>query len=580
MPHPRLVPFAALLALATTLAAQEDPGGRTPAAVFIERVDVNVVNVEVFVTDKAGNRVAGLTADDFEIFEDRRPVEISNFYATSRPDRVDRDLERDRELVSREPAVETPAVPEDQRLNLAIYVDHHNLHPSTRQRVLGELEGFVEDRVIQGDRVMLVSYTRTLQVVEPFTADRQRLVDGLRGMGRVAANGPIKDSQLRQTMREMNAAAAAGQPTFAHQHLRSYVQQTISDLRRSTDALSNMVRALAGLPGRKAILYVSDGLPKRPGEELYQHLQDLFGAQGLRTLETSDFVDPSIEALNQDQGHLFDAIIRDANAHQVTFYTLDARGSGGASTLSAQYFDLVTGAGGPAVFDSLRTMNLQEPLVDMAETTGGSAILNTFNFDDALESMAEDFETFYSLGYRSPLGGDGKYHRIEVKVKRPDLKVRYRAGYVDKPQQERVADRTLSSLLLELAKNPLGIAVDVGRPTKESGDHLLPIMVRIPIREISLLPQGETEEGRLRIYLVVKDEDGISAIHDEPYPVSIPREMVEEARQREIGYSVRLKVRPGQPTVAVGVWDELSGVESFVHQEVRVGKQKKKTGGR
>ena len=100
-------------------------------------------------------------------------------------------------------------------------------------------------------------------------------------------------------------------------------------------------------------------------------------------------------------------------------------------------------------------------------------------------------------------------------------------------------------------------------------------MVRIPIREISLLPQGETEEGRLRIYLVVKDEEGISAIHDEPYPVSIPRDLVAEARGREIGYSVRLKVRPGTPTVAVGVWDELSGVESFVHQRARVGKRKK-----
>ena len=47
---------------------------------FFETVDVNVVNVEVFVTDKQGNPVTGLTAADFEIFEDKRPVALTNFY--------------------------------------------------------------------------------------------------------------------------------------------------------------------------------------------------------------------------------------------------------------------------------------------------------------------------------------------------------------------------------------------------------------------------------------------------------------------------------------------------------------------
>src|SRR6266480_2920123 len=50
-----------------------------------ETIEVSIVNVDLFVTDKAGNRVHGLTKDDFEIFENGVRQPISNFaeYAES-----------------------------------------------------------------------------------------------------------------------------------------------------------------------------------------------------------------------------------------------------------------------------------------------------------------------------------------------------------------------------------------------------------------------------------------------------------------------------------------------------------------
>ena len=91
-------------------------------------------------------------------------------------------------------------------------------------------------------------------------------------------------------------------------------------------------------------------------------------------------------------------------------------------------------------------------------------------------------------------------------------------------------------------------------------------------REVTLLPNGEVEEGRLNIYLAVKDEEGgVSDLHQHPYPVRIPRDQLELARSQQIGYYATLEIRPGKPTVAVGVWDELSGTESFVQAQVLVG---------
>src|SRR4029079_293532 len=55
--------------------------GATQGGAFFENVNVDIINVEVFVTDKAGNPVKGLKQEDFQILEDGRPVAISNFYS-------------------------------------------------------------------------------------------------------------------------------------------------------------------------------------------------------------------------------------------------------------------------------------------------------------------------------------------------------------------------------------------------------------------------------------------------------------------------------------------------------------------
>lgn len=542
---------------------------------FVERVDVNVINVEVFVTDKSGKRISGLTREDFEITEDGNPVEVTNFYSVNREDRILRDVDSDITTAQIEGrASRRPPRPQDQQLSLLVYVDNFNIRPASRKRVLRDLEGFLEDRMWQGDNIMLATYFRTVKVIQPFTRDWTRVSGALKKISKAATYGPMEDSLRRQRIKMMNLAASEGDMSSAYQYLRGYVDSTKDDLRSSARAIRQVVQSLAGVPGRKALLYVSDGLPQRPGEELYLQFQDLFGLGARVGLPgRSALIDPLIETMREDQTSLFNQIARNANAHQVTLYTLDARGSSFGGSLSAASGDLTAGFAGPTYAANLRTQNLQEPLLGLAEATGGTAVLNTLNFADALADIADDFDSFYSLGYRAPQGGDGAFHAIEVRVRQPGLVVRHRKGYVDKPQVERVADRTLSSLIMEIESNPLGIEVNFGTPKKDGRNkYLLPILVRIPFDGLTLLPNGDVVEGKVSIFVVVKDEEhGISDLKKIPYPIRVPHDQLDAAEGREVGYRTVLRIRSGTPRVAVGVWDELSGIESFVHKRVRVG---------
>ncbi|MCP4657644.1 MAG: VWA domain-containing protein, partial [bacterium] len=480
----RFWPIALSLLLSPLAIASE----QEPVSSFVDRVDVEVVNVEVFVTDQEGRRVTGLTREDFELYEDGRPVEITNFYTVERPPAE----------VAAEPSTSTAQgevprvvdrrqVPEEQKLRLMVFIDYFNISPNHRNRVLAPLDEFLAERLDQGDMVMLAGFDGSIKVIQPFTDDRRQIDEGIKKIRRSVTQLPSRQMASKLASRWARLAAMHGDKGGAAAHIAGQSQEQRLNLQHSINALDDAVRSLGTLPGRKAILYISDGI------------------QGVGD--------------GPNRRPLIRRIPRTANAHLVTFYALDARGATDES-LSAIYSGDEVGGDMRTVAEALQDMRLQEPLFMMARPTGGSVIINTFNFAGTLRRIGEDFDTFYSLGYASRSSGNVKYHKIEVKLRRPELSVRHRSGYLEKPLSERVADRTLSSLILDRDANPLGIDLNFGEPEKKRSDEfLLPILVRIPTHGVSLLPRDEVVEGRLRIYLAVGDEAGrFSSVQDVPYP--------------------------------------------------------------
>ena len=575
----RVLSTALLLGLAVSLGfadagsaqRREKPQAGAPPEqageeIFLDTVNVSVVNVDVYVTDKKGERITGLTQDDFEIFENGKPVAITNFYAME-GGKVLAGAAEDTAPAPPEPGAPPPPpgaaaaarqpIPEDQRLRLVVYIDNFNLHPFNRNRVMREIRVFLDKTITRDDQVMLVTYDRSLKVRRNFTSDPDLINAGLLELEKLTGNDVHTTSERRDVLRDIEDAQT---PSEALGRARMYAQSVYNDLSFSIDSLKNVVSSLAGMPGRKALLYVSEGMPMIAAQDVFFAVQEKFGQQ------TSGLT----ESFQYDASRRFGELANQANANRVTFYTLDAAGLRTYNSVSAEN----QGPGAGIMVDSMQISNVQSTMQYLAEKTGGTAILNSNVVMPQLDKLARDFNTYYSLGYSPPHYGDGRYYKVEVKVKgRKGLTVRHREGYRDKSPDARMTDGTVATLHFPYEENPLGVDLTFGTPTQRSdGFFLVPIEVKIPIAKLTLVPRDASHEGRLRLFIGAMDSDGdASEVQQTPLSISIPAAEVATATGKNYVYQVSLLMRGGDHRVGLGVRDDLAGQQAFLSRGIRVG---------
>ena len=568
-----LLPFAA-----TTALAQEDESRE----LFVDTVDVNVVNLEVMVADKEGNPVRGLTLDDFVVTEDGEPVELTNFYAVESARRV-QPVEG--EASNGYAVPELLPLPADQTLNLAIVIDVENLKPTNRNRVIEQIKAEVARVVRAGDRVMVATLSPYPEIELPFTDDVVAVGVTLDRIARARAGGQSElGVLLRQIEREFSnlqsdqfGSTAGGGGPFgggpdqaesdsdiarrAENMIQNYATQVDYHNRRTFAGLEAMIASMSGLPGRKSVLYVSQGLTTRPGEYLYEALISV-APEIARELGSAQFASQRHESTDVLQD-----LVRSASANRVVFYTLDAEGfaSGvaGADTL-----------GMPALGVGNADISSHDTMTHLAAATGGHSMLNPANANKLLDRMASDFSEYYSLGYVSPKERDGKFHRLEVRVKdRKDARVRHNEGYRASTVEQEMLDRTVSALVLDVADNPLDVRVELGEPQPEKkNQYVLPVLIKVPIAKLVLVPQQREHKGKLAVYVAVRDPDGrMSKPQRFDIPVDIANENLLTAMSREVGYGMNLLVRGGDAKLAVGVRDEVGAVTSTVNLNLSVG---------
>lgn len=535
---------------------------------FVDEIDVTVVNVLAFVTDRDGNPVTDLEADQFVVLHDGDPRPISNFAAYT--EELFRHAFGD--TGPPDEGLEGPSPEELQEsiepVYIAVYVDNANLHPLDRNQVLNNLRGFVRDNLQPPTEMMVVSFERSLEVTQPFTSDVREVLAALKdqrlrtGLRIESDRGRTEVLDLMQEVleEERTVVGPAARGTRAYQDAL-YRILAVADEERihisyTLNALRGVVNMLAGLPGRKVVLYVSNGLLMVPAIDLF-------------TAFSNTFNDPSAlsKISRYDRTRMFDSLVAAANAQNVTFYTIDATGLELHGMITAEQrgnaAPLSTSSG--VLTDSIRMM---------ADETGGLAVVNTNDFAAGLERVARDLYTYYSIGYTLINTGSDRVHRVEVELPgHPDYTVRYRRRYVEKSAETRTQDRVLTALVTTIDHNPIGVEAHVDTATLATeGRWSVPLDVVFPLGNVALIPTGEDYVGRLIVFLAARDASGRQTeVARQEHEVRVPAADYEIARSSRFRIETSMLMEPGSYRVVVGLLDGVTRQSSYATTAARVG---------
>lgn len=422
--------IAAALAAPMALAvrAQDAPAPQTPPPVPPAqaeqvptfRADINFVRVDVIVTDRQGNPVHDLRQEDFEVTEDGKPQAIQTFKLVNVSENagIGSDPPREVRNVIEE---QTEAARDDVRL-FAIFLDDYHVRLGNSMRAREPIARFVESQLQPRDMVGIMYPLWSISDVM-LTRNRKSVASAIREF-----QGRKYDYTPRNIFEERYVHYVS---TIEAERIRNQV--TLS-------ALKGLITRLGGLrEGRKAIILITEGFTNSLPPQVQDQIATCNGGPcGNQPRSRPDPVGGQGGPLQarQDAQEFFQqteiwsdlrSVTELANRYNTAIYAVDPRG------LAPFEFDLSTQGSANVSLTKDRAMleNTMDTLRILADDTDGRAIVNSNDLDKGLRQIVTDTSAYYLLGYTSTLSQpDGKFHKINVRVKRPGLQLRARPGYL------------------------------------------------------------------------------------------------------------------------------------------------------
>ena len=428
-------------------------------------------------------------------------------------------------------------------------------------------------------RFMLARFENRVEVLVPPTRDLDAILGGAarrpKGLARAVQVG---DRAWRFAIRSLiDSHEACENADSCHpcrdnwgellSLARQYADNETTNAAVAVDGLADLVTTLAGLPGKKAVVYVTNGLPQRPGISVFDYL----GNQLCRDLRPRAPSEAMSEMVQYDESRRFNRVSAHANANRVTFYSLDAAGVRNATP----DISFVNPNVAPSFENvSLRATNAQSGLHIVASETGGKALVNANDMAILLDDVSTQLSASYSLGFHADDRKPGEIRQVSVELAKHAAKgrtVEYRRSYRDKSVDERLAERLLSVAYLGNAENPLQARVGFSATEPiEKNAHELAVAVDVPAEAILALPFRGEETGQLRLWLLaVKEDDGArTTVRQKSLLVGGGNGVA--AIDDAYRFEVAMNLPEGDYQVAVGVRDETTGVTSLIREPVSV----------
>ncbi len=571
-----LVTFAILLAVIPVQSQDKKQAKSSAADDDVIRVTSNLVSLDVIVKDKKGKAIIDLKPEDFTVFENGVPQKIDFFDATlttseaAQPTRPNDPTQPPND--STRPKSRTPSG--FPRNIIALVLDGQSTELANLKHVREGMMKYIRERISDSDSVALFSISGGLQLLQPFTQDKAKLIaavekayDSSTGSKTSEARGL---SENISAMRERIASgpeleggpapgpgfngSAAAQALIARHVLEQYIQLRSSLSTQQTRpvlaALAAICEGLRSIPGKKTLVMFSQG-----------------------------FV--ATEALDWQVQSTIDI----ANRANVAIYIIDSGGlTGGAPTSGA----LVSGSplggisgglemeqrrragAGESVFDITRQEGLnrqQDLLYRISEDTGGHFIKNTNDIAGGLERIDAEIRSRYTLAYRSTDPNfDGSFRKVKIEIHRPDTNVLARSGYYAIPPSQIVPfspdDKKLLANFANMQAHPtLPLSLELNSFRSQGGFYTVPLSFEIPPAAVQFDRKGDKQRLQLEVLGVVRveGEDRILSRLGGNFDVSLTPLQYESILNDKIFYRQDMQLYSGNYTVDLIVRDRLSG---------------------
>jgi VWFA-related protein len=558
-----------------------------------EIVSVNTAEVmlDAVVRDKRGLIIKDLTADDFEIYEDGKRQQVSSFRLITPEVRNGNANSQLPDNKSRTQAtgtgIDTRNAKRNPRLDSAsgvgaVAMVFDRLSLDARKQAREAALAYVAEGIAPDNFVAVFAINQTLQVLQHYTGNAELVRRSINGFGERTSSGftsnsdqiadlnsisnSIEDSITGGAASATTAGRAGGQQSIAEgigsaSIAQQFVQatqralETTERLERdqqgyaTTNSLLAVVNSVKDLPGRKAVLFFSEGLQLTPN--VLPH---------------------------------FRAIISSATKAGVSIYTVDAAGlrTEGLNDLARREINAMGARrirqnssnrdvlGAPMMRELERNEDLlranpQSGLGQLAEETGGFMVADTNNTSERLRRIDEELRTYYVMTYMPQNAKyDGSFRRISLKLKRSGAEVQYRQGYyaINTAASSPVLayEVPVLAMLSSSTRPPSAFQLRAVAMNFPESNRLtfVPVMVEIPASAVTYISdkKSKTYSSDFTIVVLIKDQtQQVASKLSQRYVLTGALENLAAAQKREILFYREADLAPGRYTIEAAAYD-------------------------
>src|SRR5580704_18080940 len=493
------------------------PAGDTPATFSTSsQLVIETVNVK----DKSGKAVEGLTEKDFTVTEDGAEQSIRFFEFQKMPETAEPAPPIPtlspplKKLPETQIAAERPGDTRYQnRRLLVLYFDMTAMPPPDQLRAVTAAQKFMRTQMTPADRVALMRFDGgAVRVMSDFTDNRDRLNSILETMIVGEAQG-FDEATSDDSTPDTGAAFGQDDSEF-----------NIFNTNRQLSALQTAAKMLGQLSEKKSVLYFASGLR-------------------LNGLD------------NQAQLH---ATTNAAIRAGVSFWPIDARGL----VAQAPIGDATQGSpggrgmytGGSALALTTNFQQSQDTLFSLAADTGGKALLDNNDLSMGIVQAQRSVSSYYILGYYATNTAlDGKFRRIKISLNGGlSASLDYRQGYFagktfgkfTTAEKERQLE---DALMLGDPVTELTIAMEIDYFQLNRAEYFVPVVVKIPGRELALARKGGAEHTLIDFIGEIKDDYGstIQNVRDKA-DIKLSGETAAKLAKQPIEYDTGFTLLPGK----------------------------------